>query len=99
MMNSSYVTNLHDYLTNHELPNHVIQYIRERNLDEETGCLQQLMCKSSPFIWGMQRALTFKPEEQSRGKEALFAYFPTMGEVEDHADKCEEKYPYCFFLQ
>lgn len=99
MMNSSFISNsLLKYLTDHELPNYVIQYIRERNLDEETGCLQQLICKSSPFIWGMQKALTYKPKEQSRGRDALFAYFPVMREVEEYADKCEGKYPYCFFL-
>lgn len=99
MMNSSYISNMLNYLTDRELPDHVIQYIRERNLDEETGCIQQLICKSSPFIWGMQRALSFKPEEQSIGREALFAYFPNMEEVEEYADKCEGKYPYCFFIQ
>lgn len=99
MMNSSYVSKLFHHLTDHELPNHVIQYIRERNLDEETGCLQQLICKSSPFIWGMQRALNFKPNEQSKGREALFAYFPKIEEVEEYADECEGKYPYCFFIQ
>lgn len=68
-------------------------------MDEETGCIQQLICKSSPFIWGMQRALSFKANEQSKGRNALFAYFPNMEEVETYADECEKKYPYCFFIQ
>lgn len=95
MMNSSYVSDLMTYITDRELPDEVIRYIRERNLDEDTGCLQQLICKSSPFVWGMQKALTGK---QSRGRNVFFAYFPDLKEVEEYADKCERKYPYCFFL-
>lgn len=97
-MNSNQVKNLLDYATDTDLPERVIEYVKERSLDEDSGCIQQLICKGAPLVWGMQKALKLKPDEQMKGKGALFGYFPKLEEVEEHADKCEKKYPYCFFL-
>lgn len=84
--------------TDRDLPDKVINYVKERSLDEDTGCVQLLICKGAPLVWGMQRALKYKPEEQLRGKTALFGYFPSVEEVAEYADECENKHPYCFFL-
>ncbi|KAL3267398.1 hypothetical protein HHI36_011527 [Cryptolaemus montrouzieri] len=83
------------YMTNPVLPNDIIEYIKERSLDENTDCIQLLICKSSPFIWGMQRSLSGENSTVS-GVQALFQFLPTVDEFLKNGDKCEKQHPYCF---
>lgn len=77
------------------LPDHINEYIKERTSDEDTGCIQLLICKSAPFIKGMQTALKSKEEAKKKGKGALFEFIPKLEEVERYSDECEQKYPDC----
>lgn len=78
-----------------DLPDKINEYIKERSLDEESGCIQLLICKISPFIWAMQRTLNTKDEFKMKGEPALSQFMPNLEEVADNSDECEEKYPYC----
>ncbi|KAJ8945411.1 hypothetical protein NQ314_009249 [Rhamnusium bicolor] len=90
-----------DYISSakdHKLPEMVIEYIKERSLDEDTGCIQLLICKSSPFIRNMQKSINDRSSNSTKGYKALFAYLPTVEEVSENGDSCEIKYPYCSIL-
>lgn len=98
MMNNTEVTDLIQHVTDKDLPERVIQYVKERSLDEETGCIQLLICKGSPFVWGMQKLLIRKKEDNIKGRSAFYYYFPDLEEISNYADECDKKYPYCFYL-
>lgn len=98
MMDNSEVKNLFEHITDKNLPEYVIQHVKERSLDEETGCVQLLICKTSPFVWGMQKALKYRGEEGAKGRSAFFSSFPSLEEIANYADECDKKYPYCFYL-
>lgn len=80
-----------------ELPENLITNIKDQTSDEETGCIQLLLCKSSPLLWGMQRAINGSaPKEEATGTSAMFKYLPNLDELAEHGDKCEEKFPTCY---
>ncbi|XP_045479645.1 uncharacterized protein LOC123684430 [Harmonia axyridis] len=83
------------YMTNPDLPNDIVEYIKERSLDENTDCIQLLICKTAPFIWGMQKSLKDENSKVS-GIAALFQYLPTSEEFLSNGDRCEKLHPYCF---
>lgn len=79
------------------LPEKIIEFLRERTADEETGCVQLLICKTAPFLWGMQEALNEKMAkgDQISGAGGMFKHLPSKKEVEDYGDICETKFPAC----
>lgn len=78
------------------LPERIVEYLQERTTDEETGCVQLLVCKSAPFLWGMQKAIgKNSPTSYATGTTGMYKYLPTLEEVANHGDDCEEKYPTC----
>ncbi|XP_044749118.1 uncharacterized protein LOC123309884 [Coccinella septempunctata] len=83
------------YMVNPELPNDIVEYIKERSLDENTDCIQLLICKSAPFIWGMQRSLTGENSTVG-GISALFQHLPSTEEFLTNGERCEKQHPYCF---
>ncbi|CAH0561028.1 unnamed protein product [Brassicogethes aeneus] len=98
LLGNSRVANLLTYTNDKNLPNQVIEYLKENSLDEETGCLQLLVCKGSPFIWNMQKALKNSGNETvPKGPKAMFAHLPSIEEVADYGDRCERRHPYCKF--
>ncbi|XP_075161952.1 uncharacterized protein LOC142234667 [Haematobia irritans] len=73
----------------------------------ERSCLKMLICKSSPFIWGMQKSVknrirgddkenieSIKSEETQRpyDVESLYTHMPSLDEFRDHAVKCDQLY-------
>ncbi|KAK9870011.1 hypothetical protein WA026_006106 [Henosepilachna vigintioctopunctata] len=82
------------YMTNPQLPEDVVEYIKERSLDENTDCIQLLICKSSPIIWGMQRSLS-SFNSTVKGLGALLHYLPTVAQFLNHSEVCEKQHPYC----
>ncbi|XP_021928943.1 uncharacterized protein LOC110834270 isoform X2 [Zootermopsis nevadensis] len=89
-----------------ELADEVIRIIQERYTDEETGCIQVLVCKSSPFVRGMQKAVRalLNNEEDTKGWSRLtpiqrmYSDLPTMQEVIENGDQCEDRFPVCQIL-
>lgn len=92
-MNNKKLTELIDYAKDESLPDHIIENIKEHSLDEETDCIQLLICKTKPFIWGMQKAII--DGIIGKAKLGLFSNLPSMHEVTEHGDSCEKKHPYC----
>ncbi|CAH1995494.1 unnamed protein product [Acanthoscelides obtectus] len=78
-----------------DLVEKVIEYVKERSLDEETGCLQLLICKSRPFFRRMQEVIAHRGNNTEFVEDAMYGYFPNVEEVADYADMCERKHPYC----
>jgi hypothetical protein len=84
----------------------VIRAIQERYTDDETGCVQLLVCKSSPFVSGMQRAVRalLSNEEEAKGWGSLtpiqrmYSDLPSVDEVSEEGDQCEERFPSCHIL-
>ena len=64
------------------------------------------MCKSSPFVWGMQRAVRalLNNEEDAKGWSRLtpiqrmYRDMPSVAEVTDYGDECEDRFPACRIL-
>ncbi|CAH1140172.1 unnamed protein product [Phyllotreta striolata] len=95
MLKSAGVSHIIPDTENMNLSEHVIDYITERSLDEETGCIQLLICKIKPFIREMQRALKERGRSAAKGFNLLFEYFPNSSTIIDNGYKCEKKYYYC----
>jgi hypothetical protein len=84
----------------------VIRAIQERYTDDETGCVQLLVCKSSPFVRGMQRAVRalLNNEEDAKGwgsltpLQRMYSDLPSVDEVTDNGDQCEDRFPVCRIL-
>ncbi|KAJ3630560.1 hypothetical protein MTP99_011752 [Tenebrio molitor] len=93
MMSSPQVIRMFSHIKDKSLPDHIIMYIKERALDEDTDCVQLLVCKGAPFIWGMQKVLD---NSTVKGAKSLYAHLPSLDEVVEHADLCDKKHPYCF---
>lgn len=96
MLNNKNVMGLIDYIKDNQLPNYVVAHIKEHSMDEETDCIQLLMCKTAPFVWGMQKALERNVSKEFRKSEIMYSFLPTLDEVSKHGDQCERKHPYCF---
>ncbi|EFA01551.1 hypothetical protein TcasGA2_TC007112 [Tribolium castaneum] len=96
MMGSPEVIRMFSHIKDKELPNHIVMYIKERSLDEDSDCVQLLVCKSAPFVWGMQKVLDGNTNSSVKGTKSLYAYLPSLEEVIDYADDCDKKHPYCF---
>lgn len=94
MMNNSHVTSLIGKIKDRELPEHIINHIKEQSLDEESDCVQLLVCKITPFLWGMQESLDQK--EIGKGVNSFYANLPSLEEVTLYGDACDGKHPFCF---
>ncbi|KAF5302165.1 hypothetical protein FQR65_LT08588 [Abscondita terminalis] len=95
IINNSHVSDILGTAKHSDLPSNIVEYIKDRGLDEETDCLQLLICKSTPLIWGMQKTVNSSIDDIPKGKAALFANLPSIQEFADYGDLCENKHPYC----
>ncbi|XP_050298532.1 uncharacterized protein LOC126737595 [Anthonomus grandis grandis] len=89
------IANRVSLLTSKDLSENVLNYIKENSQNEETACVQLLICKISPFIWKMQDALT---KENSLGEgytSVLFHFIPTREELKKQSEICEKRFPFC----
>ncbi|KAJ9600747.1 hypothetical protein L9F63_001102 [Diploptera punctata] len=86
------------------LPDKVIRSIQDRYSDDESGCIQLLVCKTSPFVWGMQksvRALLRGNQEDRKGWNRLtpiqimYNDLPSVKEITEYGDNCEDRFPTC----
>lgn len=96
MLKNQKVSELIEHVTDKNLSKMVMDYVRERSLDEDSGCIQLLICKTSPFIQKMQGAIV--NNRTIKGYKVFFEYLPTFNEVMDNGDDCEKKHPYCMIF-
>lgn len=89
------MADLIDHIHSKNLSDHVIEYVKEHSSDEETDCVQLLICKLSPFIKGMQESLKESGDEEEYSGNILFKYMPSLADIIEVGDECEEKHPYC----
>lgn len=82
------------HIKDKDLPEKIVLYVKEKS-SEETDCLQLLICKGAPFVWGMQKALDHGVNASVKGGYTLNTYLPSLEEVIDHGLRCEEKHPFC----
>lgn len=90
------IASLMTNITSRNLPQFVIEYVKQKSLDEESGCVQLLICKISPFIWGMQEAFDLTKNSLGLGKTALFRYLPARAEVLKQSEICDGEHLYCY---
>ncbi|KAI4462816.1 hypothetical protein MML48_4g00006126 [Holotrichia oblita] len=95
LSNNTQMSDVIRYVQDKNLSEHIIEYIKEHSLDEETDCIQLLICKLSPFIDSMQKSLQPKGENEDSGKNVLFKHMPSIENITTIGDKCEENHPYC----
>ncbi|XP_017775502.1 PREDICTED: uncharacterized protein LOC108561898 [Nicrophorus vespilloides] len=95
MLSNPEVEKMLPHASNGNLPHHIVEFLREGPARDSTGCLQLLICKGAPFVWGMQRAINAKGKDVKRGFSALTDYIPSLEQVAEHGDECEIKHPYC----
>lgn len=95
MLNNSNVVDMLSDIKDKDLPINIVEYIKERGLDEDTDCIQLLVCKTAPLIWGMQKTINSTTKEAVKGRKALYSNLPTVEEFAENGDACEKKHPYC----
>lgn len=69
----------------------------------EGECILRLLCKTSPFVWAMQKAIGERidgtDQEENRQDsgflETIMRHLPDTKEVDLHGDACEDRYPNC----
>ena len=79
------------------LPKTMIESLIDRT-GNETACVQLLICKLSPVVWGAQSAV--KQSFASRSLDdslfdSFYAFLPSMGDFERYSKSCESQFPAC----
>lgn len=83
------------YVNDSKLPEYVIEYVKERSVDDESGCIQLLICKISPFIWVMQKALSQTSNITKNDNSVLLRHLPFRNEILNQSEICKMKYQFC----
>lgn len=80
-----------------KLPEKIIEFLKDKSQGENTDCVQLLVCKTTPFLWGMQRALEDKetPNRSATGATRMMKYLPSRKEFVDFGDECEDQFRDC----
>lgn len=72
--------------------------IREQGSEEETSCIRLLVCKITPFVNKMQKAV-FGNEDQGsesiRGAAIMYRHLPSADEINERHDICEKRHTGC----
>lgn len=101
-----------DSIQHRDLTERMVRSIDEKNVRNETNtdCIKLLLCKSAPFVWGMQRSIATQIDEKSgdyvngeedaesnanTGLNAFFRHLPDAEEFKNHGDACEAQYKSC----
>lgn len=58
-----------DSIQHRDLTERMVRSIDEKDIRNETNtdCIKLLLCKSAPFVWGMQRSIATQIDEKSAG--------------------------------
>lgn len=91
---------LQDIITaarNESLPD-ILEDIIKDQTDEENSCIRLLVCKITPYVTKMQKAVFGKEkleEPTTRGADSMYRHLPATSEVDDRSAICERKYREC----
>lgn len=97
--NSRRLQDLIEIARNESLPEHIEELIHDQESDEETTCIRLLVCKITPFINKMQKAVFSKEDEgidrNLRGASYMYQNLPSSDEIKSRSEICEHKYKDC----
>lgn len=95
-----------------DLPQRLVNIVAElERRPGEADCVKQLLCKSAPIVWGMQRSIGNRidgvvadgaDDAALRGANRLdgyFRYLPEMAEFRTNGGECERLYKDCEFMK
>ncbi|KOB76014.1 Proctolin peptide [Operophtera brumata] len=83
---------------NETLPDSIEAMIREQGSAEETSCIRLLVCKITPFVNKMQKAVFGKEDQNGepiRGAAIMYRHLPSADEINDRHDICEKRHRDC----
>nr|XP_027231518.1 uncharacterized protein LOC113823102 [Penaeus vannamei] len=87
------------------LPRTIIEKL-QRATGEKTACVQLLVCKMSPVVWGIQRSVKeavqprhLDPDAPERGVfQMLYDSLPELDAFVNFSESCEHQFPSCPLL-
>ncbi|CAL4125541.1 unnamed protein product [Meganyctiphanes norvegica] len=90
---------------NPELPKHIVERLAQSTGDR-TACVQLLVCKMSPVVWGMQRSVNqymnpakSDPDVQDKGiLQSMYDSLPQLDDFVKFSETCEQQFPACPLL-
>ncbi|VVC94422.1 unnamed protein product, partial [Leptidea sinapis] len=85
---------------NESLPEHIEQIIDD---NEDTSCIRLLICKITPFVNNMQKAVFRKDfndenindSKEKHGASLLYRHLPSEEEISSKGEICERRYKDC----
>ncbi|KAG7155415.1 uncharacterized protein LOC121855064 [Homarus americanus] len=88
-----------------ELPRTIIEKLVETTGDD-TACLQLLVCKMSPVVWGVQRSVKQSAQARAMDQDApdqglfqtLYSSLPELDDFMEFSASCEHQFPACPLL-
>ncbi|XP_077292903.1 uncharacterized protein LOC143915956 [Arctopsyche grandis] len=100
---SNRLKSLMETAEDNNLTDKVLEEVKNRSKD--TACVQQLICRISPFVSGMQKALVDAKNSDNKNQEpdtkrtsALFRYLPEMAEFKKRGEECKHQHQECRLL-
>lgn len=94
----------------HSLPENIIKTL-EAQTGNSTACVQLLICKMSPMIWGVQKTVQKQLQNKThnettgtgRSSESMLDTFlgtlPQKSAFINFGDHCEKRFPFCKLLK
>ncbi|XP_049874968.1 uncharacterized protein LOC126373054 [Pectinophora gossypiella] len=85
---------------NESLPETIEDLIKQQGSDEETSCIRLLVCKITPFVNRMQKAVFGNDsdtvfDDNLKGSAVLYRHLPTEEEINRRSEVCEKKHADC----
>ncbi|KAI5646363.1 hypothetical protein NE865_01825 [Phthorimaea operculella] len=97
--NSRYLQDLLAAAKNESLPEALEEIIKQQATEEETSCIRLLVCKITPFVAKMQKAVFGEKSENFdkglKGSALLYRHLPSAEEIDERNDHCERKHRDC----
>ncbi|KAJ2951821.1 hypothetical protein O0L34_g13984 [Tuta absoluta] len=98
--NSRYLQDLLEAAKNESLPETLEEIIKQQATEEETSCIRLLVCKITPFVAKMQKAVFGDSSETHfdkglKGSALLYRHLPSAEEIDQRNDHCERKHRDC----
>lgn len=88
ILKNKYKHNLNSTLEGSEIIEKVIDHVRENSLDEDSGCIQLLLCKAAHTLDKIQKTILLQKSTLNFSSES------------EHISiiSCKRKYPYCTLI-
>lgn len=104
--------NLLKQIRDNKLPQYLIEMVEKIEGKQGDGdCVKLLLCKSAPFIWGMQKAIIERIDgvladdadnevilKKKDRMSQMFKHIPELDEFKIHGDACELRYSKCIIF-